>query len=439
MAAFSGAYAGALRCFPQADGTYWFRSTGSFERMANDLLESRTDAPAGSPVGALLALLFAADEDLPPALRECTQRTRASAPELRPRLTDAAIDEIAELVGGGRSVFPADWISPLGTGVQLAQTLRNLTMAAVAHVAAVSCASTDQPGMGVKWLLGEATENWLVRLMSSRGGVDREAARQMLDLLIYGNHLRTADPALQFLFPLRDGLIAVPWFLYATCNSERNLLTLLARARPSEFDNASHAFERAMIRELREAVTKTSWKARFNRVLPGEDGAGEVDAVLLDPIGRIAIVCELRWFLEPSEVREVAAREAEGPRKVKQAETKMAALSRVIDIVLHEENIAIEGEWTIDGVAVFDNHTPVPSDAGKVPVVSHRAFLATIKRHPRLRDLAAALRNGDWLPRRDEHFTIDPTQMEIAGLRITVDGINPTHDGYRFVLERDGM
>jgi hypothetical protein len=442
MAAFSGARAGTVRCYRQPDGRYWFRNAGLFERQANDIIESRTAISDATPLALIFQFLFADDDELPSALARCVRRLRTSTSEYRPRIGEEVIDELDAILGARRTVIPPNWSSSLGTGVQLARSFRTLSLVAVAHIVAVSnaalgAARNQQPnGWHVRWLLGEATANWLTNAMGSRGGVSMVAARELLQLLTYGSGTTSPDPALQFFFPLRAGLIAIPWFVYATCNAQRNFLALLARARRQEFNAASDAFEDNMVADLREALRGKSWRSRISSFIPGERAAGEVDVILLDPQSSFVLVVELRWFLEPSEVTEVVERERAGREKAAQARRKREAARRALTTILAEEGIDTSGVWTVEAIAVFDNYLPTPQEED-LPFASFRAFVSGIDRESHLRRLYEWIRLGDWLPRRDEHFLIQPVEARLGDLVFQVDGLNPTAAGEQFILDRD--
>jgi hypothetical protein len=225
--------------------------------------------------------------------------------------------------------------------------------------------------------------------------------------------------------------------MYLTSNAERNLLTLMARAHPDEFHAASSAFEVTMTSELRDILRDRSWVALLNRMLPSETAAGEVDAILIDPICHSVLVVELRWFLEPSESRELAEREKAGREKADKAMRNRAAVERGLRALLREANAPDDGEWKIEAAAVFDNYLPTPSGAVDVPFISHRAFLSGVLRFARLDELVAWIRRDEWLPRLGEHFVEIAVPAEYGEIHIDVDGMNLTDEGLMFMVERD--
>lgn len=435
VAAFTSAYEGGTRCIRVGENRYAFRNTMAFERQANDHLESNTVA-VSSPDALVYKYLYAPDAELPKALRDCCERMRRQQ-DKRPRISDAVLDEIDSLFGERRRVLPEGWTSPFGSGRELARSFRNLWGVAIAHILAVTNARTGQTGMNVDALLGEHDAPWLARALSRNGGVAMESARALLELLTYGKRVDSPDPALQFFFAIRPGLLGVPWGMYLTCNAERNLLTLMARTHPSDFHTASGAFETAMTQELRDVLTERTWRAIFNRTLPNESAAGEVDAILIDPASHTVLVVELRWFLEPSESREVAKRQKAGREKAEKAKKKRAAVERRLAQLLAEANVSGEAEWTVDTVAVFDNYLPTPEGTADVPFISHRAFLSGVLRFESLAELVAWIRDGRWLPVAGRHFLQTRVPAEFDGIHIEVDGLNLTDDGLAFVMERD--
>jgi hypothetical protein len=171
--------------------------------------------------------------------------------------------------------------------------------------------------------------------------------------------------------------------------------------------------------------------------VPGERGAGEVDAILVDAESALILVIEMRWFLEPSEVREVADRERDGAAKAGQAQRKRDAVRRALQATLREIGVAdAERAWTVEAVTVFDNYLPTPA-GDEIPFVSHRAFISGIYQETALSGLWQWLQRGDWLPRRDVHFRVEPVDTTIGDICFLLDGVNPTDEGEPFVMARD--
>ena len=435
VAAFTSAYAGGTRCYQVDENRYVFRNTVPFRRQANDHLEAST-VSVSSPDTVLFRYLAVAERDLPKALRECCIRMRRKD-EKRPRITDAVLDEVDALVGARRPVLPEVWTSSLGSGREIARSLRNLWIAGVAHALVATNGGTGRKFLNADGLVGEHTSSWLARIMSRNGGLPEASATNLVELLTYGRFVDRPDPALQFLFALRPGLLAVPWFMYVTCNAERNFLALLARTHRDEFDGASSAFEAKMTSELRDVLRERSWAALFNRTLQGEAAAGEVDAILIDAANRSVLVVELRWFLEPSESREVAEREKSGREKAKKATKKRDAVRRVLPSLLQQLSISSDGDWSIDAVAVFDSYVPTPPASTDVPFVSHRALLSGILNFSRLNQLVAWVRSDSWLPTSGMDFVEVVASADYGDLHIDLDSLDMRDAGTRFVMQRD--
>lgn len=80
----------------------------------------------------------------------------------------------------------------------------------------------------------------------------------------------------------------------------------------------------------------------------------------------------------------------------------------------------------------------MPTPEGEaIPFVSHRAFLAGVYREPSLAQLWGWFRRGAWLPQPDVHFVVEPVQATLGDIEFRLDGLNPTAEGERFILERD--
>ena len=161
--------------------------------------------------------------------------------------------------------------------------------------------------------------------------VSRAETRAVIELLTYGGSgMMNPDPALQPLVPLPDGryLLAAP--LIMDTAAERNLAVLLNR-----IPNEKNVYSR--LTNLKEAEMRNRIARRLgNRFrlwsgyLDGHD-VTNVDLAIVDDVDQSLLFLELKWFIDPAEVRELRDRSKELSKGVEQCKTllALAADSRV--------------------------------------------------------------------------------------------------------------
>jgi len=154
--------------------------------------------------------------------------------------------------------------------------------------------------------------------------ISRAESRAVIDLLEYaGSGITNPDPALQPLVPMPDGryLLAEP--LVMDTAAERNLSVLLNRA-PSERDVYSRLTNRKET-EMRNRIFR-KLDARF-RLWHGRLHGHEVDLAIVDDADHSLLFLELKWFIDPAEVRELRDRSKELSKGVDQCKTLLALAS----------------------------------------------------------------------------------------------------------------
>lgn len=163
-------------------------------------------------------------------------------------------------------------------------------------------------------------------------GVSKTEARAVIDLLEYaGSGITSPDPALQPLVPLPNGryLLAEPLIMHTA--AERNLAVLLNRVS-SERDVYSRLTNRKEA-EMRNRICRRLGP-RF-RVWDGHlDGCDvtNVDLAIIDDVDQSLLFLELKWFIDPAEVRELRDRSKELSKGIDQCKAllALAADSRVL-------------------------------------------------------------------------------------------------------------
>ena len=242
-----------------------------------------------------------------------------------------------------RHTLPADWQFATFSLDQYRKIL--LTLQALMfgwHTVRTIAADNGMPGLGYAssvWVVGKDA---LIARLARYTGVDRATVTRIVELITFGSsEIRTPDVALQPLIELKSGLYAVDPFILLNSNIERNLCVLLNQI-PSERDaysRLSNQKEAATRAEIIGFLAAYGFEFRSGNV-QGTD----LDLAIIDHANKCCISLELKWFIEPAEIREVEQRTAELAYGVTQAK-KIQALFDARDSHLTENVLRVTPDY----------------------------------------------------------------------------------------------
>ena len=156
------------------------------------------------------------------------------------------------------------------------------------------------------------------------GGLSKVEARSVLNILEYaGAGMQNPDPALQPLVLLPNGRYLLSEPLIADTAAERNLAVLLNRI-PAERDVYSRLTNQKEA-EMRSRITRRigSRFELWHGKLRGND-VTNVDLAIVDDREQSILFLELKWFIEPAEVRELRDRSEDLSKGIAQCKTLLA-------------------------------------------------------------------------------------------------------------------
>lgn len=316
--------------------------------------------------------------------------------------------------------LPPNWRFPWGTLKVVAEVFAALATRAFYHLVAINfgAARRGLVGCGVDQICLVTEPADLAKDLARLLGRSVEDVRLVLDALSYGAGVRTPDPALQPLIPIGKGRIVVPPFLVLTSNWARNMLSLHARVDPKSFDAQSHLFEAQMVARL-ASQADSRWRVWVNRHVPTKPKREEIDLILADETSRTLLLCELRWMIQPCDIREVLERQRVCGHKVAQALRKRDRVRDHMTDVLRDLALDASAAWRIEALVIIDNFGGGPSPAPKeVPVVPRKVLEQALDLAPNLDRLHAAFTTSVWLPREGADFHKDYQTIDLGGVEI---------------------
>ncbi|MEJ1966769.1 MAG: hypothetical protein WDO56_36580 [Gammaproteobacteria bacterium] len=281
--------------------------------------------------------------------------------------------------------------------------------------------------------LGYRTSVWVVPKaeLSSRlrryTGLDVGTVERILALMTFGaSDIRNPDIAIQPLVDLRNGFFALSPFVWLNTNGERNLCVLLNQLPEQRkiYDRLKNEKETLLKAEMKDFLSVLGVNVRGG-VVDGTD----LDIAIIDRKSRDCLCLELKWFIEPAEIREINERTAELKGGVQQAK-KIRALYERGDERLVRGVLDIEPGYGFM-VAVASQNWIGHSEAQDpdVPIVKIWHLLRAIKDRGSLRSAMEWLKNRDYMPKEGTDFEIVPIEIGCGKWTAAWYGIKPLADG----------
>jgi len=339
--------------------------------------------------------------------------------------------QLSQQLPKGTPLLPPAWKAwdvPSGT---LRRILHALRVRCAYHLLAINqgAGRFRIQGGGVDDLLlimsGDALQDNIVRLLPE----DASAISEVIRVLTYGTGTETPDPALQPIIPLRDDLVALPCHFILASSLQRNLLTLQARVRRTEFDAQSHLFEEGMLQDIRKLLRTSSlvWRDTI-----GSKG-GEIDLVLGQQGSSVLVILELKWFIPAGDRDEVQHRRKAVTLGASQLRKKCSAVLRDLEHFKTLLGLTSPIEC-IQGAVVCEGFT-YPTTEPCIPFSIVKKLLR--ERHT-LTKLADFIKNQPWLPIEGEHFNTVPHAHELGGVTFSWPGYQLTPKAGQIALTWSG-
>ncbi len=253
--------------------------------------------------------------------------------------------------------------------------------------------------------------------------IEIDTVTKILKVITFGSFgIRNPDIATQPLLDLRNGLFALSPFVWLNTNAERNLCVLLNQipGQKQIYDRLKNEKESLLRAEVQDFLATTGLDIRSGAV----DGT-DLDIAIVDRGSKDCLCLELKWFIEPAEIREVQERTEELREGVSQAKRIKMLYDRG-DARLMHDILDIDSNYSFmsavasqNWIGHFDAQDP------EIPIVKLWHLLHTIKNHGSLRSAMEWLSNRNYMPTEGADFEIVPIQISCGKWNCEWYGIKP--------------
>lgn len=328
-------------------------------------------------------------------------------------------------IGQRDQIIPDDFLFPWGSAFETHALINSLHVRCLYHLVAIHFATQKYsiPGGFESSLVLQISKTQLIEDFEGLADIGRDKIVTFIDFLTYGTNSRTPDPALQPIYKAKNEILLIPCAHVITSNTQRNILSLLARVAPSAFDAQSKKFEIRMCSNI-SAEFKQWPNRRENCEIRAKGQMEEFDLIVIDPTTRFICALELRWMIQPGDVREVINRIKVCREKITQLNRKLSFLRKNIKEILPNAfgiTQSTNNPWRIEGFVVIQGFGGHTSEIQSIPLITASALRIGLEEISTLPTLYEWARELKWLPVNGKHFFTDKETMEIHGTNFTRD------------------
>jgi hypothetical protein len=387
------------------------KSYEAYNRLVHK--EAREQAPVASPASDILDLILA----------HSTIKQDYFRVNFNPPLVAKLVAFLAPHMAT-RHTLPSDWHFSSFSLEQYRKVLLTLQAMMFAwHTVRTVAANNGMPGLGYRSSVWVVPKDELLARLIRYTGVDRVVVARIIDLITFGsNQVRSPDISIQPLIDLKNSSYAVDPFVLLNINVERNLCVLLNQI-PTEkaaYSRLSNDKEEATKKEIKQFLAGCGFEFRSGQV----EGTN-LDLAVIDYTDKACLCLELKWFIEPAEIREIEQRTEELAQGVSQARKIKALFERGDSHLIHH----------ILGVTADYNHLCAVGSANwigfsdvqdsDIPIIKVWHLLHRIKQDGSLVNAIDWLKRREYLPEQGRNYSIEPWELSCGKWTATWYGVKP--------------
>ncbi len=292
----------------------------------------------------------------------------------------------------------------------------------------------NQEGIGWSYLdsIYVLTYDELLRRVIRYSGVPEAEVRSIFDDLTYGNRgILNLDIALQPLIKLNSETYAIMPQLWFLLSPERNFTVLLNRLKDEQRIYSKLVDEKEAL--MRQRFDSGLSDKGFRFVSGSVVNLPDVDLAIINDSEKACLLLELKWFIDPAEIREVVEKSEEIEKGICQSLKFKRAFEDNHRQLL--EKLDIDSSYRLEGVVVSENWIGYANvQSPEVPVIQADHLIAKLKATEGLQSTIDWLKDRKYLPKEGEHFKVRRTTGTIGNWSVKWYGIQPLIEDAFFPL-----
>jgi len=266
--------------------------------------------------------------------------------------------------------------------------------------------------------LGFSDALWMPRIdelisrLNNYTKINKETIKYILEYLTFGRlDIRNPDIATQPLIDLENDHYALCSMVWLNTNCERNICVLLNQIKEEQkiYSKLVNDKEESLINEIKDKLKNKSLDFRSGKLQDTD-----VDLAIIDHKNKVCICVELKWFIEPAEVREVIQRSKEIQKGITQVK-KISLAWENENIKLLSDILCIDKTYKfLSIVAPVTSIGNAFSQDSSIPVVKLWHLIQEIDKCSNLFSVHSWLKSRSYLPQKDKDYEIITTELKIG-------------------------
>ncbi len=280
--------------------------------------------------------------------------------------------------------------------------------------------------LGFNSALWTPKKNSLLKKLIRSTNIDKKKVSKILEYLTFGCvGVRNPDIAIQPLVDMDDGHYAVSPFLWNNVNCERNFCVLLNQIKEEKkiYSSLVNEKEETLRNEIISKLRDSNCEFEFEF---GNIKNTDVDLAIIDRKAKKCLAIELKWFIEPAEVREVIQRSKEIKKGISQAK-KINSKFLSDDKQLIKSILKIDTSFEFLAIVASVNSVGNLNAQDKiVPVIKIWHLVSELTSSNNLSETMDWLKNRKYLPIINKDYKILKVPIKSGEWRSEWYGIKPT-------------
>lgn len=266
----------------------------------------------------------------------------------------------------------------------------------------------------------------LIARLARYSNLPRKTVIEIVEDLTYGKRgIKNPDPALQPLIPLTNQKYALAPWIWMSSAVERNFAVLINRL-PSEkaiYSRLVDEKETRMRQQVIEALQMDNYRYEYGRI-PQDDSLPDIDLAIISDSEKVALILELKWFIDPADINEVITRTEDLKKGVSQIKLLQSTADKEFEPLF--DKLAIDTSYTLGFAVVsanwigFENVQDI-----NVPIINQRHLVSKIQHEKSLSPVIYWLNKRDYLPTEGVEYEIVQEDAELANWTLNWYGIKP--------------
>ncbi|WP_305815380.1 hypothetical protein [Photobacterium leiognathi] len=251
------------------------------------------------------------------------------------------------------------------------------------------------------WLI---SKNEFIKILIESTELAKVTVMSVLEYLTFGSKgINYPDAATQPLFDLEDGNLAISPFLFINSDVERNACALFNQIEEDKaiYSSLVDDKEKILFEELKDELAILGYRCESGKV-----SGTDLDMAIIDDENRFVLTVELKWFIEPAEIREVNQRSQEITKGINQAKV-IRTLLESNDENLYQNILKIDSGYkhcSIVGSFNLIGYDGVQDE--EIPVIKVGNLMSLIKSCSSLSRVAELLNNRQYLPVPNKDYNV---------------------------------